>query len=129
MALNVDDLVDVQREIFEVCTKWYDIGLQLKIPVYELERIDKIHTDPRVKLREVLIFWLKSIEPDAHWRTLVTALRDRTVAEDRLANELERKYVCDIPRPQTPEIRNPPGLGTFSIGVATLLLTSSLFYA
>ncbi len=92
MALRVADLVDVEREVYEVCTKWEVIGLQLRVPVHKLKAIESCYTDPRKRLREVLIAWLKGVRPAAEWRVLVAALRDTTVAEYRVANAVERKY-------------------------------------
>ena len=105
LELSIGDLVYVRDEIYNARTKWYDIGLHLRIPVDDL---DAIRRDPTLMvgdpLCEVLKHWLKTaVEPKPTWSALIEALRSRTVREDALASELEKKYcpAADCPPLQT----------------------------
>ena len=93
MELCIDDLPDVRREVFKVRTKWYDVGLELRVPVHTLDSIRLQFTDPADCLRETLKEWLKGIEPKPTWGALVDALRSDVVREHCLAREVEEKYI------------------------------------
>ena len=71
--------------------KWYNIGLQLNVPVGTLESI-KIQTGDVVDhLRDVLREWLKQ-ESKPTWKGLVNSLRSLSVGEPQLASWVEAKY-------------------------------------
>ena len=93
MALTVDHLGVVREELFKARTKWYDIGLALKVPVNTLDSIKLdvqfgTHSD---KLRETLKVWLKTAtEPS--WQDVVGVLKSPVVGEPKLASDSEAKY-------------------------------------
>ena len=93
MELGIPDLLDVRREVFKACPKWYDVGLELRVPVHTLDSIRIQFTDPADCLRETLKQWLKGIDPKPTWSALVDALRSDAVGEHCLARELEEKYL------------------------------------
>ena len=39
MALTVNQLGTVRAELYDACTKWYDIGLALDVPVTTLDSV------------------------------------------------------------------------------------------
>ena len=83
------------EELFDVKRKWYNIGLQLKVPDTKLDEIESTSKDDiEVALRRVLQEWLKQLEPRPTWGSLVRALRSRTVSEHDLAANLEGRYVA-----------------------------------
>ena len=86
----------VRNEIHDARTKWYDIGLQLKVPEPTLKSIQSRYDDPRICLREVIAVWLKAGDHTT-WESLIDALRTRVIDEARLAAELEAKYCSEIP--------------------------------
>ena len=93
--LGADDLAEVYKEILEVRGDWYNIGLELKVPLKDLDRIKFTHSDNAKCLREVLQMWLTRKIPGEEspsWRSLTKALRSPSIGKPLLADELERKY-------------------------------------
>ena len=92
-GLGVDDLGDVLEETLATSSKWYNIGLRLKVPVAKLDGIESQFSDQGKCLREMLKEWLKGAAgTDPSWRVLVEALRSQTVRETQLADQLEAKH-------------------------------------
>ena len=87
--LGKDHLVDILEELWDVSSKWYNIGLKLKLSVGTLE---SLKADPSTALREMLLLWLKKVDPLPTWEGLACALESRTVGEPRLAEQLRTKY-------------------------------------
>ena len=88
--LNLKNLLD---ELADILDKWHVLGLQLELKEGTLKAIESDYPkNSRDCLREMLSTWLK-IEPRATWHTLCAALRSRTVGEEKLANDLEAKYM------------------------------------
>ena len=70
-------------------TNWYYLGVQLKLSVGTLDRIER--PDPRDQLPEMLKTWLTTaVNPN--WKTLTDALRTKSVGASLLADILEAKY-------------------------------------
>ena len=91
MALNINHLGDVRAELFEARTKWYDIGLALKVPVATLESIEGQFGNHSDKLRETLKIWLKTAKKPS-WQDVVGVLKSPVVGEPKLASDIEAKY-------------------------------------
>ena len=83
--------MDVREELHECRSKWYDVGLKLRVPVGTLDSIEK-HGNDSTCLREVLKHWLKNVIRPATWEALVNALDSQTVGEHKLASRLRLKY-------------------------------------
>ena len=90
--LKLDDLNTVLEELYEARTKWYFVGLKLKVPVDTLDSIKTQSDDPNECLLQALKHWLKMVDPKPTWQALVDALRGRLVEEHQLANSIEEKY-------------------------------------
>ena len=90
------DLAVALEEVYDARSKWYDIGIMLKIPVSTLNSIRAQYHDPKDALREMLTVWLNSVDPKPTWRALVDVLQSKVVAEAQLADQLERKW-CHTP--------------------------------
>jgi len=90
--LGIHHLKDVHEELIGISHKWYDIGLQLNLPVGTLDRIREQYSDPQTRLREILKNWLVSVNPYPTWRALVEVLKRRAVEEHSLADELKAKH-------------------------------------
>ena len=89
-VLSERDLRRVRDFLFSVQLKWYDIGIELDIPVRELNLIKrKYNDDPGDCLREMVIVWLQSFENPPTWKALTGALNARAVNERALATEGE----------------------------------------
>ena len=113
MALTVDQLGVIREELLKACTKWYDIGLALKVPVNTLDSIKLDvqlgnHSD---KLRETLKIWLKrATEPS--WQDIVGVLKSPVVGEPKLASDIEVKHCTTAETAQAsgltmPEVQQP----------------------
>ena len=92
MELRLDDLSTVLRELHEARTKWYYIGIELKVPVGTLDSIKAQSDDAKECLLEALKHWLKTVDLKPTWQALVNALRSCVVEENQLANSLEEKH-------------------------------------
>ena len=90
-VLSINELGLVQEESFAARSKWYDLGLMLKVPVNSLDSIRSQFDDKSEQLREMLKSWLKSTHKPS-WVSLVNALSCRAVGEIKLAKALEEKY-------------------------------------
>ena len=89
-------LSTVLNEIHDARTKWYYIGLELKLDVSTLKAIEFKYSDSKDCLREVIMEWLKAVDPEPTWRNLVDALRRPVVEESKLAAVIEGKYCSCI---------------------------------
>ena len=80
-----------------VSPKWYEIGLQIGVPVEELEKIRYPgNKPPNIGLREMLLCWLKQVDikrelghESPSWSALLRALRWDSVGENVLAESLK----------------------------------------
>ena len=90
------DLSTVRNALHDVRTKWFDIGVELKVKIPTLKSIETRYDDDKDCLREVITEWLNKANDQATWESLVDALRTRVIDEPRLAAELEAKY-CSCP--------------------------------
>ena len=82
--------------LHSVCHKWYNIGVQLDVPTFQLKNIEKKSSDSMDQLRDTLDYWM-NINSSLSWRHLVdAALKAPSVGENRLAEEIEKKYCCPV---------------------------------
>ena len=81
-----------------VSPKWYEIGLQVGVPVEELEKIHYQYGTkfPNKGLREMLLCWLKQVgikrelgHETPSWSVLLRALRRDSIGENVLAESLK----------------------------------------
>ena len=87
----MDDLGLLLEELLDVRTNWYHLGLLLKLSIGTLDRIRRDFSDSRDQLLEMLKAWLSPNYVHS-WKTLLNALRSRTVGASQLADHLEIKY-------------------------------------
>ena len=86
----------VVEELHDVKTKWYSIGIQLEVPDSKLDEIESTTKDDLERaFRRMIQEWLKLVDPEPTWAGIVEALRSRSVNEQLLAENLERRYDCD----------------------------------
>ena len=109
MTLAVNDLCVVHAELFQALTKWYDIGLALKVPVPTLDSIGGQFNNYSDKLREALKVWLKTAR-EPTWQDVVGVLKSPVVGEPKLASDIEAKH-CTSTTPESgqtkPEVQQP----------------------
>ena len=89
--LTLDDLGLLLEELLDVRTNWYHLGLLLKRSTGTLDGIKREFPNPRDQLLEMLKTWLRSAD-NTSWKTLLDALRSRSVGASQLADHLEAKY-------------------------------------
>ena len=89
--LSLNDLALVLSEVYDLQPKWYELGLQLSVPVEELEAISKRYHDPSTCLQYALMRWLKT--GNATWSALCEALCSRIISHEKLADEIRYKYL------------------------------------
>ena len=96
-------LKTVFSELHSVSHKWFNIGLQLDVPRFQLNIIKTDETGAMERLQSMLDYWMNNASDTLlSWQVLADALKTRTVSESRLARELEERY-C------SPEDRNSLG--------------------
>ena len=86
--LTIDDLFDVHDKLINARTKWYNIGLFLKVDSETLKSIERLSQDDNERLREMLDRCLHS-GGCLTWKVLCECLRSRTVSYNDVAKEIE----------------------------------------
>ena len=86
--LNFKDLCKVQRATWNARTKWYNIGLELKIDPETLNVIEGNNKDIDNCFRAMLTTWLKTVDPKPTLAALAEALRSPMVGHEHLAEQL-----------------------------------------
>ena len=85
MKLTIDDLQEVRGLLFPIRTRWYDIGVELKVDIESLENIKCQYDDRGDCLREMIKVWLKSLTPT--WKLLAQVLESKVINDKDLAKE------------------------------------------
>ena len=104
-SLSLRDLNTLCEELHPVKRKWYDIGLQLQVPVMDLQLIEFVCKDDHSNcLKQMLIKWL--MMGNATLEELCGVLR-LIGGDRRLADELLDKYgsTKDDDPPETKKVR------------------------
>ena len=86
--LNIDDLNEVQSELQDIRSKWYQFGLYLQLTPGHLDEIDVSIKNGESKLREVLE--RRIFESVLTWRIIIEALKK--IGHNALAAKLEAIY-------------------------------------
>ena len=94
IAGTVPTLKAAINALHSVCHKWYNIGVQLEVPTFQLKNIEKKSSDSMDQLHDTLEYWMSN-DSSASWKHLVDALKAPSVGENRLAGEIEKKH-CDL---------------------------------
>ena len=88
--LSSDDLALVQREMYNVQDRWYDIGLCLRMNSASLEGIQNANPRSGVCLRVMLNERIN--QGGLTWEKIADALDDITVNRQVVAKEIRAKY-------------------------------------
>ena len=92
-----EEILEERPTLDELCehividTKWYQLGIQLKLDVTQLDVIDKETSDVTQKTTKMFQLWL-STNPLATRRHVLEALRKRMIRENNVANEYEKIF-------------------------------------
>ena len=81
--------MDVLDYVIKV-TDWMYLGLLLKLPSYELDRIRRDGYDEKDRLQKMVSLWLDS--GTASWRALVQALFDPLMNKEELAKRISKEH-------------------------------------
>ena len=74
-------------------SKWKQVGIQLLFTMSELDAIEmKRGRDPMRCYCDLLIAWKRGLRQPFTWETIVRVLESSGIEENRLANQLRRKY-------------------------------------
>ena len=93
--LSVSDLADVLADLSEV-TKPYQLGIQLKIDLAELDTIEKNHPrDIGRQKTEVIKYWLRNSR-DPSWNLLISAV-ERLGGHAKLTKKLRKEHGSSEP--------------------------------
>lgn len=85
---------EVRKALFEISSKWYDLGIELNIRHPTLENIKSLSNDSGDNLRDLLQVYLKELCPT--WEDIVEALRSEPINNLQLAEKISRKYCTNI---------------------------------
>ena len=89
---EIPSLRELFQELHHVSVMWFNLGIELEIPVSVLYNIQSDHRGTERCFIEMLQVWLK-ISPQPTWEAIVNALKSPSVGEPRLAMEIEAKYL------------------------------------
>ena len=93
--LSFEEILEEKPTLDELCehirigSKWYQLGIQLKLNVKKLEDIHKLPDDSTYKTTKTFELWLDT-KPDATRRQVIDALRKEVIEEITVAHEYEQ---------------------------------------
>ena len=91
-TLVPDDAGEIAQELNDAMSESFPLGLQLKLPLSEVEAIHSQYQRPRDRLLHVIIAFLKQTEPRPTWRVILKALRSSSVKLPALAMNVEARF-------------------------------------
>lgn len=93
--LNSGNMQEVLENVWEARQKWYNIGIQLKLDINDLDVIQRQgnNKSPDDYVVDMLKIWLR--RKGATWKALIDALRHKTVGYPILANNIATKFALD----------------------------------
>ena len=104
--LKVDDLFEIQEQLWDARSKWRNIGLGLKISTSDIEVIDVNNGNVDDKFHSMILKWLQNGK-NCTWGALCKVLSLRPVGHDKLAAEIKQKKCVD-PSGPLPHGNVPP---------------------
>ena len=69
---------------------WYQLGINLGLQKYELNRIEQDYQGNKRQMQPMLDLWLRRT-PNTSWKDLVSALDE--MGENRVAERIRKKYI------------------------------------
>ena len=72
--------------------KWKPVAIQLGLSMGEIKTIQRDENDRFTQFMAVFDRWQQTSCKPYVWKTLVTALKSRSVNENKLADELQREF-------------------------------------
>ena len=99
-----DNLGKVQDLIIGAQTKWINLGLGLHIKMSRLEVIEQDRHDVGSRFREMLLTWLKMVDPSPSWEGLIAALEMESVGCDDVAEVVRQMLGVMKPIPESGQL-------------------------
>ena len=93
--LSFEDILEEKPTLDELCehirigSKWYHLGIQLKLNAKKLNDIYKLPDDSIYKTTKMFELWLDT-KPDATRRQVIDVLRKEVIEEITVAHEYEQ---------------------------------------
>ena len=98
LCADIDDLIDVKRELLDVAQNWESVGMTLRLKPALLSRIQANHPTVEECFTKVLTEWLNesyntSLFGPPSWKLLVAAVADPAGGNNRaLAEQIAKKF-------------------------------------
>ena len=89
-----EEILEEKPTLDELCehirigSKWYQLGVQLKLNTKKLEDIHKLPDDSTYKTTKMFELWLDT-KPDATRRQVVDALKKKIIEENTIVHDYE----------------------------------------
>ena len=93
--LTESDAVNILKELMEAQNCANLLGLMFSIKPVEVEAICKVCQDPKERLCQIILAFLRQAEPPPTWRAIVNALRSPIVNLTALAKRVETAHFPD----------------------------------
>ena len=89
--LSEETIVDLFLELKPARSNSYNLGLELKVPESEIQKIHSSLSKPENRLLYVLLKFVTQVEPRPSWTTIISALRSPAVNLPDLAQQVAEK--------------------------------------
>ena len=93
--LTERDALNILEELVEAQNSANLLGLMLSIKPSEVEAIQAMFQNPKERLCQIILAFLRQAEPPPTWRAIVIALRSKTVNLTALAKKIEATHFPD----------------------------------
>ena len=87
--MTSEDLPTILEKLLKARTKWFEIGMKLKLDIETLNCIETETEGHDKCLRKMLIRRLQAVQGTLTWKLLCNCLRSPTVGRNDVANEIE----------------------------------------
>jgi hypothetical protein len=135
-SLKDTDEGEIFEELQSAMNHTQFLALKLKIPSFTTDSIHSQYPNPKDRLLHTIKAFLKQVDPEPTWKTIVEALRSRSVNLPRLALELEQRHcpstagqpqsstlcAAHTPPSRSPARPRPPPTGPSRTAIPTLPL-------
>ena len=93
--LTESDAVNILEELTDAQNHSHILGFIFSIKPVEVEAICKMYQDPKERLCQIILAFLRQAEPPPTWRAIVNALRSPVVNLTALAKRVEAAHFPD----------------------------------
>ena len=94
--MKESDAVTILEELLEAQNSAGLLGLMFNIKPVEVEAIKEAYKNPKERLCQIILAFLRQEEPPPTWRAIVNALRNDLVSLKSLAKRVEAAHFPDL---------------------------------